>query len=357
MSNSFENFTIRRLIVHEVYRREEIGEIQPSLNNNLCILDGNAIRELQTRIIGAIGHDSHSIEMDVVHASEGSVFALVKPFFTETKSDHDFVEMTKCITTSLSRAQDLRTIPGGVVLIFEGTIGADSGKCIGIIKAEKHGGFTLEINNQERLLRYINNLLLTPQQKLYKIALMLDKLVGQNNERLPENVAVYIFDSNNDKAQSKSAANYFYDGFMGCAFQRKSEVITRDFFNYTKEFVTKKSGLPGHRVFEVMSALYVYLKVNNSPNINVGEFGQQYLTDTNMRDNYSRFMETKRLPQNNIRKDLSLIASKLRQRKIRFTNNVLLYAPIDNFNNNIEIFERAEDHTIMKINGSIETES
>lgn len=357
MPNAFENFTVSRLIVHEIYKREEGGEIPPSLNSNICVLDGNAIRELQSRIIGAIGHDSHSIEMDVIHASEGSVFALVKPFFMETKSDQDFVEMTKCITNNLSRAQGSRTIPGGVVLVFEGTIGVNSGKCIGIIKAEKHGGFTLEHNDQERALRFINDLLLTPQQKLYKIALMLDKLAGLNNERLPENVAVYIFDSNNDKTQSKSAANYFYDGFMGCAFQRKSEIMTRDFFNYTKEYITKKSGLPGDSVVEAMSALYVYLKVNTNLNINVGEFGQQYFADANIRDEYSRFMETKKVPQNNIRKDLTLLANKLKQRKIRFTNNVLLYAPIDNFNINVEIIEKTESHTTMKINGSIQAES
>ena len=180
---------------------------------------------------------------------------------------------------------------------------------------------------------------------------------GETGTLTPDDVSVAVFDSNNNKAASNAAATYFYDAFLGCTFQRKSDVLTRDFFNYTKDFITKKSDLSGQAKVEAMSALYVYMKVRADDTLNVGGFAKEYFSSPLLQDSYQTFMASKNVPAIDIVRDLSIIASKLRRRRIKFTNAVDLYAPVDDFSNNIEILESVADSTTLKIKGTIKTEN
>ena len=66
----------------------------PALNNSLANLDARGIAELQTRIVEAVGHCSHSITMDIVQTDEGSVYSNIAPFLYSSKSDDDFIAMS-----------------------------------------------------------------------------------------------------------------------------------------------------------------------------------------------------------------------------------------------------------------------
>ena len=358
MTNLFENFDIKRIIVHQIFKREESGARPPVLNSACTTLPATGKNELQTRIIEAIGHNSRSIQMDIIYGNEGSTFCCIAPFLKLDKTDDEFIEMSKQVTNNLVRAQTSRTMPGGAVVVFEGTTSNSSKKCIGIIKAEKHGGFSLEQSSSAQLiLKYIGELLLTPQQKLYKIAIVVDCQEGEIRDREPKDVSVFIFDKDNNSSNSNTGATYFYETFMGCSFQKKSEILTKDFYNYTKEFITSKSGFNGDQIVDCMSALFVYLKTDTNPNINVREFATTYFPNTEIIDEFSRFMEQKRIPLNNIRKDNSLIKDKLKNRKIKFSNAVLVTAPVDNFTENLEILEKTTESTTIKIKGIIMSES
>lgn len=357
MANLFENFDINRIIVHQIFKRDESGPKEPILNTVCTLLSGPGKNELQTRIIEAIGNNSRSIQMDIIYGDEGSTFCYLAPFLRANNTDDEFIEMSKQVTRNLVRSQTTRIIPGGAVVVFEGKTSANSKKCIGIIKAEKHGGFSLEQRSSAQLiLKYIGDLLLTPQQKLYKIAMIIDCLEGEDRERSPNDVSTFIFDKDNNASNSNAAAIYFYETFMGCAFQRKSEVLTRDFFNYAKEFITKKAQFDGEQIVDCMSALYVYLKTDTNPNINIREFANTYFPNAEVIDEFSKFMEQKKMPLNNIHKDNSLIKSKLINRKIKFSNSVLLTAPVDRFSENITILEKTLEDTTIKIKGTITSE-
>lgn len=357
MSIQLENFSISRLIIHEIFKRDTNGAIPPSLNNALTRLDARGIAELQKRIIEAVGHGSHSIIMDIVQTDDGSVYSNIVPFLNATKSDSEFISMSHRLVNKLVQCQTSQIIPGGIVLIFEGTTGPSGRKYVGIIKADRLTGFAVTTSDEATIMNFLNNLLLTPQQKLYKVAIAVRNSDGETGPQIPDDISVAVFDSNNNKAASNAAATYFYESFLGCAFQRKSDVLTRDFFNYTKEFITQKSELSGRDKVDIMSALYVYMKVRTDDSLNVGEFAQEYFPTPALKDSYKEYMASKKVPATDIVRDISMIASKLRKRRIKFTNSVDVYAPVDNFSDNVTILSSEADSTTLKIRGTIKTEN
>ena len=357
MAISLENFAIERLAIHEIYKREGTGSVPPTLNQTLTDLVANGRAELQKRVVEAVGHNSHAIEMDIVQTDDGSAYANVAPFLNDAKSDADFISMSHRLVNRLVSSQSSQLVPGGVVLIFQGTTSSRNHKCVGIIKADKLSGFTVSSSNTAAVMSFLDNLLLTPQQKLYKVALLVRNSEGEQGNNTPADISVTVFDSNNNKAASNASAIYFYDTFLGCAFQRNNDVLTRDFFNHTKDFITKKSGLDGRQQVDAMSALYVYTKVRAENGLNVGGFAQEYFALPETRDNYQAYMASKRVPATDIVRDISMLASKLRRRRIKFSNSVDIYAPTDDFSQNVEILESNIDSTTIKINGTVKTES
>ena len=357
MSAILENLAIERLVIHEIYKRESTGSVPPLLNEEMTRLEPRGFAELQKRITEAVGNDSHSIEMEFFQTDEGTVYSHIVPFLYSKKNDDDFIAMSHRLTNKLVQCQTTKIIPGGIVLVLQGTTGESCLKYICIIKADKISGFSISTADKATIMHYLNNLLLTEQQKLYKVALLVRKSADETGPPSPDDVLVNIFDSNNQKASSDASANYFYELFLGCTFQRKNDVLTRDFYNHTKDFITKKSNLNGEQKVEAMSALYVYLKVRTMPTISVNEFAREYLPTAIMMDSYKAYMTSQKVPTTDIRRDLSMITKKLKRRRIRFTNFVEISAPVDDFKENIQIVSSDENGTMVSIKAAIATEA
>lgn len=109
------------------------------------------------------------------------------------------------------------------------------------------------------------------------------------------------------KASSDASVSDFYESFLDCTFQKKNDVLTREFYNHTKDFITKKSNLNREQKFGAMSALYVYLKVRTTPTINVNEFTREHFPTVIMMDSYKAYMTSQKVPATDIRRDLSMI--------------------------------------------------
>ena len=80
---------------------------------------------------------------------------------------------------------------------------------------------------------------------MYKVALFIGVEIGSEVSLSPEDTSVIVFDNNSAASSVKTAATYFYSTFLGCTYMPNADVQTRDFFNYTKEFVQKKAHLCG----------------------------------------------------------------------------------------------------------------
>ena len=67
-----------------------------------------------------------------------------------------------------------------------------------------------------------------------------------------------------------------------------------------------------------------------------------------------QFMEQHDVPERAIEKDLSLVESRLKNRRIRFGNGVTIQGRADNFEQKVQVEEEEEEDTLVRIFASIE---
>jgi len=350
----FANLRIQKIVIHEIYKRDENGDIvQPKFNDHLTTLDAAGLQTLQNRIVNALGDSSHSVEMDVFDSSSDSTFQLGATLLDT--NDGEYIDVSKKIAAKLAEKQTSRSIPGGVVIIFSGLTGINSNRYWGIIKAEIQEGFVKETSNETLLLKYITDLLLTPQQRLYKLGIFIE--VGNSGsgsyERVIDDFVNYIYDHNMTKNESQHAAFYFYRDFLGCQYSPTDKKLTSDFYYETKNYL-KAADLDDEIENELNTALFTYIKVAQEQVIHTESFADEYLPEL-QRQPYIEYMESKGFPSHAIGKDITYIKNKLRQRKVTFSNSVKIIAPADKFNELLTIEpNRSADETVVIIKGHIE---
>lgn len=350
-TNKFENFIIRKVIIHQIYKREVVEFITPPFYNSECSdLDYEASDILKQRITKAMSHKSHAIQMDFVDDSNESVFRCCSDFWMSDMSDNEFIEMSKKITRKLAEAQITRAIPGGIVVVVKGTIQKINKPCIAVIKAERQNGFTAEEIEGKMILKFFNDLLLTPHQKLQKIGFFINNAVAGNTINKTD-VDAFVFDSNTDSSTSASKANYFYSGFLGLDFKKDSDLLTSKFFVETKNFIGSYEKFDSNKKIDLITALLTYLKFNVSQFINVNTFAEEYFGDTQAIDAYINYVEKREVPLTNISKNLSMIGDKLKQRQFNFANNIRLQAPVDDFDDVVQINENEDGCTHIIVRG------
>jgi hypothetical protein len=349
MPDLIANMRIRRIIIHQVFERSENRDlVEPRYNSELTALEADGLQTLQNRITNALGNDSYSVEMDINNTQYGSCFDVISSMID--LDEQGFINKSKNIALMLAHAQVNKKVPGGIVVVFSGLIGPNSNKFIGIIKAEIHNGFSILDRDNSLVLQYLSDLLLTPQQKLYKIGIFIEITPPTTEKRQAEDFRVLVYDHNLRTGNINDAAAYFYGGFLGCSLSSNSKKLTSDFYTYSKDYIDISS-LADDKKLDLNYALYTYLKINQTNTISTADFSDQYLPE--LKDNYQQYMEGKNFPANSITKDLSYLKNKLQKRRIRFSSNVKLEAPSDNFNELVEIIGTEDGNTLIKIKGII----
>jgi len=130
---SFENLSIGRIIIHEVFARgADKALVQPAYGAELLELPQDARDALQARITNALGKSSHGVEMEIRETGPESTWLAAKQSIESQGNDPQFVNLSQSIASKLAVAQTNRTIPGGIVVVIEGTCGnpARSFMCI-----------------------------------------------------------------------------------------------------------------------------------------------------------------------------------------------------------------------------------
>ena len=331
----FENLNINRIITHEVFSRDnERNIVPPAYGTNLTALEPQALEALCSRIMDAMGKASRALEMTITNAENQSLCAIAKSLI-----DYDdglFTQESREVANSLASAQKSRGLPGGILVVFSGTAGHPSKRILGVIKAETHSGFTRQTSaNGAISLQFLTNLLLTPQTKLYKIGIFVES-DPVTEDPLPSGWRAFIYDDQISVSNKLSAAQYFYDSFLGCSFPETSAKLTREFHNHTKDFI-KLLDVSEEEKTDLYNALITYLKVDQSPTVQTSIFANSFISDAETRDAYTEFMNAKNFPEIAIHKDLADVASVLRYRKVNFSNEIKLIAPAEKFENMIQM--------------------
>ena len=328
------NLRLTRVIIHEVFQRtNDRARVAPQFGHSLEQLDGDAIDALRNRIVTAMASPAKCLQMGIEKFSAGSMFALAAQLVDADEAL--FIEMSKQTADLLADAQKSRAIPGGILVVFSGSAGIPARRLIGVIKAEVHNGFTRERADGAMTLRFLKNLLLTAQTKLYKIGLFVEDAPEAAGEPVGR-WSSYIYDEQLTLANRDGAAQYFYEGFLGCKFLASSARNTKKFHDLTKTFI-RGMEIPETERIVLINALVTYLKADQSPTVSTTAFSEAYLADGGVRDAYTQYMREADFPVVAVAKDLTDVNSALRLRRFIFRNQVRLTAPAEGFENLVAI--------------------
>lgn len=348
----FEGLTIERIIVHRIYARGPDKQLRdPKLSSKLINLEQTALDALQMRITEALGNKSHGLEMTIKEIGVSSFFQVAASMIQAR--DDDFIAFTKTLAHGLNKAQLNTTAPGGMLAIINGRVGKDSLPFVAVIKAEPQDGFKADEKEDQVTMEYIAELLLTNTQRLYKIGL-LTEIASKPAD--PEghhagNYRAFLFDHLMTATETRSAAVYFYQGFLGMDTQASSKKLTQDFFELTRNFIDTSPITDGNKI-ELHEALRSELR-SQEATISVTTFGVKHFQN-DMRKKYDVFMQGQGFPQNAVNKDTDYIQAKLRRRrKYIFTNGVSISTPPEKAENYLQIEPAdAAGVTVVRIKAS-----
>jgi hypothetical protein len=325
---AFENLTVQRVALHEVHRRRHDGAlITPRYAAQLVVLPPDAMDVFKERVIDAMGTASQSMTMEIAEAGADSAIAIASSLLG--KGDAAFVSDSAKFADKLAAAQLAKNLPGGVVVVFTGTVGAASHPFVAVIKAEKQTGF----RERGTSLQFLKDLFLTPASKLYKIGFFVRN--GAARRTLPDGWSAFVYDSHMTTANREGAAKYFFGAFLGCRIPENSAFLTRAFFENTRDFIRDLPVEPEEKD-DLLTSLYTYLKVDQTPTIQVNTFSTTYLP-IERQDDFRTFMEGRRFPLTAVQKDTADIKGQLRKRRVRFAGSIELTAPPESFKDLITI--------------------
>src|SRR5690606_1411495 len=116
--------------------------------------------------------------------------------------------------------------------------------------------------------------------------------------------------------ETRSAAAYFYQHFLGMDIQKSSKKLTKEFFEFTRDYIGSAS-LSEEEKLDAKDSLRVELK-SSSAIISVSDFAESYLPES-IKADYVRHMEQRGFPRNSVAKDTQFVAARLRRpRKLKF---------------------------------------
>ena len=340
----FEFLNINETVAHEVFKRGIDKElVTPNMGKDLITFDAPSTSTLQERIVNAMTNDTHCIEMSIINSSSGSTVDCVNTLISCDLTE--FAELSETLAHNLSNAQQTRRIPGGALIVIRGVTGSERKSFLAVIKAEMQEGFIKDSSNGSITIKHLSDLLLTPQQRLYKMGLFI-----KNSEEAGD-YRIFVYDQTMTANETKSAATYFYSVFLGCSFSPTDKKLTSDFYNHTLDFLNKLD-VDEEKRLDLKTSLYTYLKVSNSTTIKTSDFANQYL-EKKHKPLYESHMDEKSFPKQAVNKDLTFLKNKLRRRKLKFNSDVKIDAPQENFSDLIVIDKFHNGFTELKVKGSI----
>ena len=353
MPINLQPLNIKRVIVHEVSGHLPHQEMASALKGEgLEELDEEAKKEVEGRIIQVLGRHSQSIEVAVEDDGEDSTFQLSAQLLD--KDDDSFIALSYGLAERLAAAQAAKSVPGGLVVVFDGEVGEPAERFIAVLKAEKQGGFVRREGTAGKSLQFLREIFLTENAKLYKIGFFQElEIADDAGFRDINHFRVTVYDHLVTRGNREQAAQYFYKVFLGCGFLPSSKNQTRKFFLETQKFINKAE-LSQDDKLELGNALHVYVKVNNQQTIDPIQFAAEYMPDS-VRDDYRHHITEAGLPSHAIIKDVSGLQNELKRRVVVWEDKIRLTAPVDIFNDKIHL-QSAEDDpdtTIIRVRAKI----
>ncbi|MCF5044156.1 hypothetical protein GIW79_27285 [Pseudomonas sp. PA-7-1E] len=350
----FEALSIERMVAHTINPRTKEGVlVPPQLSDDLITLDVDSRDLVQVRVTEALGSASHGIEINVEKTDANSF--MQKAAAMIRANDVDFVARSKKIAEDLADAQTNPKWPGGILIVLAGKVGINQNPYIAVIKAETDKGFNIVEVNGSVSLTLIKKMLLSQTQRLYKIGLIVEisYQAPKDGLFLQHNYRYFLFDHLLTSTETKSAAAYFYNAFLGMNIVGSSKYQTRKFYESTKTFINTLPVSPEERG-ALLEALRSDLR-SNKGTMSITTFSDEYLPKE-VRKDYVQAMTSAGLPDTAMIKDLAYIKAKLRRpRRVDFSTGIKIQVPAEvDFAEYVKVEPQVDGYTPVRIKGVVQ---
>jgi len=346
---------IERLVVHHINQRDaDRNVVEPNYADDLLHLPPGAMDMFTRRIVQALGHRSHGIEVDIRDAGPGSFFQNAAD--TMHADDGQFMEMSRQMAHDLAAAQVMRDLPPSKLIVVSGVVGRVQRRFMAVIKAEMQDGLGETRHGQQTQIDYLTNIFLTDSQRLYKIGYVqqIDGNAGRAQPYQREHFVMHLFDHLMTGTETRSAALYFYSGFMGADIAASDKRLTQDFYERTIEFINSRGFEPEDRM-DLVDALRSELR-SNKQTLSVADFGDEHF-ERATRDEYCDFMERANFPVHAVSKNTEYIKAKLKRRqRMVFSGDVVISTPPDKLKELVSIDTSVDGVTTVTINGTLQSQ-
>lgn len=357
-----ESLTLERVAIHEVVPASDLQNDVAIETTELLALNDAAKRLICDRLVSCTGSNSHCVDVEVENHAEGSAFQKCVSLLDSPPAT--FSTTSASLARALSQVQISGSIKAGLGVFLQGTGWQDNTEVrwICVMKADPDRGLVKKVTGTTIELQYVSDLIMSAQQRLLKIAFIVEELRNEASEaaqeiRDPSDFSLRVYDHLMSTTGRGTAAQYFYSAFLGCRLADNSAKQTRDFYEQTRKFIDSVSTDAAQRV-EMRGHLVSYLKSQNSV-ISASKFAEDYLPEENQAA-YKEKMKAAGIPDNGISKDNALLKTRLKKQTLRFSSKVFLYGSPEQIKDSIKfeasITKGGKKWTRLLIEGELENQ-
>lgn len=344
---------VDRIVIHHVNSRDKDRNfVAPSCATALTVLPQAALDMFTKRIAQALGNRSHGIQVDIQNSAAGSFFQQAAEAMR--CDDAAFLSASQQLANDLARAQLGKDLPASKLVVVSGTVEAAQRPFLAVIKADTQDG--LAGHGSASPVNYLTDIFLTESQRLFKIGYV-QQVVGKpsvGKAYVPGDFVVHLFDHIMTGTETRGAAIYFYNGFMGTDISASDKRLTQNFYEHTLEFINSRD-LPAPERMDLVDSLRSELR-SNKQTISVGDFADEYLAPVD-RDAFAQFMERANFPTHAVSKNTEYIANKLKRRqRMAFSSGVMITTPPDRLKELVKIDGSVDGVTTVTITGTVDTQ-
>jgi hypothetical protein len=340
------NLRITKLALHRIQKSEQrSSEATTTHGDELVEVTEEIEAELVRRLSESLGAGSNSIQMEIdLEETQSAINDLTESIDTD---DNDiFLEKSKVLANLLASSSQHRSIQGGPFFVLKGLTTSNDRPFIAVIKAEYSSGF----QQDQEAVRLLRNIFLTPNQKLFKIGFItIDNAELDLPERYEQsNLICLVFDVNTSHRNNGNFATYFYKKFLGLKFRETEEVLTRDFFDFTKSFFIQRINDADIR-FDHMNRLYAYLTSRHRLQLNINTFIRENIDDE-YQESYRAELSHRSLPRTGFVKNNLFIEKTLMKRVLVFEDQKIRI-PYGLLNQSQVIIDKESGQTTIVLQG------
>lgn len=348
--------TITRAVVHTIPSRgSDKSYVAPTGGGGVLRLSAEVNDVMVKRITKALGHHSHGVQADIIDGGADNMFE--RACFMMDCNDADFIAHAQAAAEKLTKVQQSKSLNPAKLICISGTVTANTRPFTAFIKAELQEALSEAKQQGQSTLEILKNLFLTESNKLYKIGFISRTAAGggkRGGAYTPDHHSAHVYDHLMTALETRSAAFYFYNEFLGTDVAATDRRLTRDFFEKSLQFIDSQNYTPNKRI-ALGEALRAELR-STGGQLSVKGFAATHLHSAGDQHAYVAYMTKSGFPSHAITKDVEYVKSRLRKRqKVIFSTDVIISTPANSACDLLKIMDNKDGTTTVTVKGTVQS--